>query len=170
MAAGPVLCLGHAVRRFTLGAGPMKRASDRAQLLLRLLLVAAVVLAPAVGAVVSTAAQVSWTAQAATDAARLHPVQAVLRADAVGGPAAGTGTGRVVQVGAGWTASDGTPVTGPVPAAAGARAGDRVPIWTTADGRRADPPPLTATDVSLRSATAVWWPWSRPGPSAGSPT
>jgi hypothetical protein len=56
---------------------------------------------------------------------------AVPRPDAV--------TGRPV-VPARWTAPDGRPVDGEVPARLGTRAGEDLTIWVTADGRRTEAP------------------------------
>lgn len=148
MAAGPVLSLGHAVRRAVLGQGPLKRTSDRLHLLLRLLLVAVLVGAPVVGLAVGTAARERLAASAAGWRAELVQEQAVLLAyapDAVGEP----GTSHVA---AAWRAPSGDEVRDRVPAPDGSRAGDRVPVWVTSTGARHAPPP-TDRDITLRAAS-----------------
>lgn len=69
-----------------------------------------------------------------------HRVSAVLLADAR--PAAGIGFGGVAgsEVRARWTAPDGTPRTGDVPAPATAQAGRTIRIWVDGAGAQTGPP------------------------------
>lgn len=146
MGRGGVLCLGHAVRRFTLGAGPMRRTTDRLHLLLRLVLAVVLVSSPAVGLAAATAARGALSQQAAADVARLHEVDAVLEVGASGT------AGGSVWVDAGWTAPTGRTVQGRVPAPVGTDAGETVGVWVASTGER-ETAPLTPSDVGLRSAT-----------------
>ena len=153
MADGPVR---RTLRRFTLGSGPLKRGSDRLQVVGRLVVVLAVLLAPPIA--VATGGAVTAHLQAVADAqaaARSH-VKAVLLTNA---PAATGGTGYTevstpsVPVQAMWPLPDGEKGQGLVPAAPGSPAGSSVPVWVGRDGELT-PPPLDPAGIST-TAVAV---------------
>ncbi len=150
MSNGRALSVGHAVRRFSLGSGSMRRTTDRVHFWLRLWLAAVLVMSPALGLSAGTAAREVLSQQAAADTARLHQVEAEPAADAH--RPAGTTSGGPVWVAASWISPAGLPVQGRVPASAGDDAGDEITIWTTATGERR-PAPLSSSDIALRSAT-----------------
>ncbi len=135
---GSNLCLGHAVRRFTLGAGELKRRSDRFQFLLRVLLVLSVVSAPAIGLAAGTAAHLALQSAAATNRAELQQVDAVVTASPQ--HRAGEMSEDRVWTSARWTAPDGTPVSGRVYVLASSGIGDTATIWVTPDGERRQAP------------------------------
>lgn len=148
MGAGPVLCLGHAVRRVVLGGGPLKRSTDRVHVLLRVLLALAVVSSPQVGLTAAAASRAALTATA--DAVRASLVE--VEAELTGPPSTSPDpspeeTGWAPAV---WRSPDGEQVEGQVLAAGDARSGDRVVVWVGADGRRR-PAPLEAEDVTVQS-------------------
>jgi hypothetical protein len=77
---------GHLLRRFTLGSGPLKRGSDRLELLARVLLVCSLLTATSISLAVATATHTQARAQAVAQAADRHRVTARLLED-VPGPA-----------------------------------------------------------------------------------
>ena len=71
-----------AVRAFTLGSGPLKRRSDRLQMVARVVVVLAVVTAPALAVAAATATSADLEAVAATQAAERHTSHALVLRDA----------------------------------------------------------------------------------------
>ena len=130
---------GRFVRGRRLDRNPLRRASDRAEtIVLVLLLVAVLAGAPlaafASGAWVHTMAQRAEVAQAASR----HQVTAVVLTTA---GAATAGSWNLTSVApARWTAPDGTVVTSELPVPAYTSAGAKVRVWTTRDGQLTSPP------------------------------
>jgi hypothetical protein len=140
---------GQAIRRFTLGSGPLKRTSDRLQYLARVLLAGVLVTALAVALAVATASYTQGRSVVATEAAEREQVVAELLDDAVAqGGAEGEPPGaRATAV---WTAPSGVERTATITAPVGARAGWTRPIWVDRDGDRTTRP-LSTGDVVGRA-------------------
>lgn len=141
-----------ALRRLTLGSGPLKRKTDRVEVLSRLLLAIVLVLAAPVALAVANAAATDLRATAASGATTRNPGLAVLLEDAASRPGAGSGThaaGTTTPTDGTWTAPDGTTREGEVPALFGSRAGDAVRVWIDEDGA------LTRAPLRDSSVTAV---------------
>jgi hypothetical protein len=139
------------VRRFTLGSGPLKRTTDRLQVLSRLVLLVVVLgsvpLAVAVGITVSSGLH----ATAAAQAAARHEVAATLLADA---PVAGYVTAGEIRTAATWAVPGGGSRDGDVIAPAGARAGQVVQIWLDRTGAPTTEP-LSDADIAVDTAVGV---------------
>lgn len=137
------------VRRLMLGSGPLKRTSDRVQVLSRLLLLLGVLAVVPASAVV--AADVSG---------RLHEVARQQHADRATVPAtllfdaAASPDGRPVPTTATWAGADGVPRSGPVPVAADARAGTVVRVWVDRAGALTSAP-LGDGDIAADTVAAV---------------
>jgi hypothetical protein len=135
------------LRRFTLGSGPLKRRSDRLQVMGRVLLGLSIVLAPPCGVVAATATTANYEAVAAAQRAELLPTEAVLveAAPTLTSLAGGSGdsggsTVPVVRARATWSAPDGALREGLVLVPPGTAAGAAVPVWTDRDGNLTRPP------------------------------
>ncbi|MGY1605030.1 Rv1733c family protein [Geodermatophilus sp. SYSU D00815] len=131
-------------RRFTLGSGPLKRASDRVEFLSRVVLVLALLAALPAGLVVGGRASATMHAVAAEQAAERHRVSATLLSDAEAddGPATPD-----VPTAATWLGPDGTARSGDVDAPAGARSGTTVDVWVDDAGALTDDP-LTSAEAT----------------------
>jgi hypothetical protein len=149
--------LRRSLRRFLLGSGPLKRGSDRVQLLGRLLVVLAFLLAPplAVGTATSTTAHLQTVA--AAQAAERSTLVAVLLEDVPATTAQGAGygdgmSGRVAARAA-WSLPGGVSRRGLVLADPGTAAGTPVTVWVDRSGELTRPPldpagiPTTAVAV-----------------------
>ena len=136
------------LRRLLLGSGPLKRRSDRIQMVARLLVVLAFLAAPSVAVVVTDATKSHLEAVATAQAAERHQVRAVLLEDAVGPPPAAYYEGAPAQVTAraSWVPPEGGSRTGVVLVRTGAHAGTAVPVWVDDGGSLADPP-LDRTEI-----------------------
>ncbi|MPQ97105.1 hypothetical protein GB931_04020 [Modestobacter sp. I12A-02628] len=139
------LGLGHAVRRLTVGAGEMKRRSDRAEMWLRVLLALAFSLVVPIGSSVAGAAATQLGAVAEAQHAELTRVDAVLTEDA--STYADTSSGAQVAVAATWPGG-----SGEVRADLDARRGDVVPVWLDTDGQR-QVAPLDAAQVRTQAVS-----------------
>ncbi|MBB3084431.1 Rv1733c family protein [Geodermatophilus sabuli] len=146
--------LRRAVRWFTLGAGPLKRGSDRVELLWRVVLLAVVLLALPTALTVGTVIHTDLRAEAAEQAATTTHTSAVLLDD-VPSPLAGQHGALLAP--ARWTGDDGLPHEGRVQVSAGARAGDEVPVWLDASGAptRAPLEPAAAARIAVASGFGV---------------
>ncbi len=137
-------------RRFMLGSGPLKRASDRAEVLARVLLVTVVLTAVAVGLAVATATGTSTQSVADAQSASRYRVTATLTED----PAAGSGgsehAGVDAAVTAQWTAPSGRAREGVIDVPVGARAGSTTSIWVDQEGD-VTTRPLDGSDVAARA-------------------
>jgi len=136
-------------RRFTLGSGPLKRTSDRLEVLSRVLLSGMLLAGVAIALAVATATFTQGRSDVAAQAVERHRVSAQLQEDAsaVGGPGDMAVVGRASAL---WTAPSGVERTGPVPARMGAKAGATVVIWVDQAGDRTTRP-LTTGDVVGRA-------------------
>jgi hypothetical protein len=143
--------LTHGVlRRFMSGSGPLKRASDRLEVLTRVLLVCSVLAAVPIALTVASETHAQAEREAVAEASSRHQSDATLLEDA---PWIGGGSeGGVAEAGANavWTGPDGVERTGQVVAPAGTKAGATVSVWLDAQGERTSQP-LTGGDVTARS-------------------
>lgn len=138
------------VRRFLLGSGPLKRASDRLLALSRSLVLIALVAAVPAACAVGAAARSDLTRTAAQQAAERHEVTATLVADALlPGGRKTMPIGRAVMyvpTDAVWADPGGLVRDIKIPVLVGARAGDAVTIWVDRNGGLTDAP-LPHSDV-----------------------
>jgi hypothetical protein len=131
---------GHrALNRATLGSGPLKRGSDRVELLSRLVCAVLLLLAVPVSLTAGTVVRDDAAQQAREQAATRQPVEAVTLVDAPGAGSTDTGT-LTVSVPATWRGPDGRTEKGMVRAPRGSSAGDPVQIWVTASGEQTQRP------------------------------
>jgi hypothetical protein len=147
-----------AVRRLTLGSGPLKRISDRIEMLSRFVLAVVLTLAApvALAAANGTAAELRATAQ--QEAATRNQVPAVLLEDAAprayADPDTTTaGAGIITRTDGTWIEPDGTTSRGEVPARPGMRAGETVHVWIDGDGALTSAP-LRDSDVTAGTVVA----------------
>jgi hypothetical protein len=129
-------------RRFTLGAGPLKRTSDRVEFASRVVLALALLLAVPLALLAGAVAHTAVTAVEQEQVAARTAETATLVADA---PENSSGAVSVPTP-AVWTAPDGAARTGHVRAEPGARAGSTVDIWVDRTGRLTERP-LTDGEV-----------------------
>ena len=148
--------IGRTLRRAGFDRNPMRHASDRAQAILRAVLIAVFVIGgPAITAYISHEVYVAGLQTGRAQAAAWHRVPArVLHVTwIVTGwrhpPAGGPATLRVR-----WVTSGGSSRTGQVISARHAVAGSTVTVWIDASGRLAHPP-LTRADSADRAIGAA---------------
>jgi hypothetical protein len=123
-----------ALRRFTLGSGPLKRTSDRWEFFARVLLVCSLATAIPIAMVVASVAHAQALTEAAAQAIERTQVDAELVADP---PHLTTFAEDVPQTSRGpavWRGPSGAVHSGLVVVPIGARAGWTVPIWVDRDG------------------------------------
>lgn len=145
---------GRAIRRFTLGSGPLKRTSDRLEFLSRVLLTAVLLGTVAIALAVATATWSGGRSEVVQEAAERQRVSARLLEDAT----APVGSGNGVDVGrapAVWTAPSGAERSGRVPARLDGQAGSTVLIWVDGDGARTTRPLGTGDVVGRALGAAV---------------
>ena len=126
-----------AVHAFTLGSGPLKRRSDRVQLLGRIAVVLAVVTAPGLAVAAASATTAHLESVAATEAADRHASRALLLQDArprTDQEQADYPPVSTVPTTGEWITPDGAVHVGPVRVPPGTRAGTSVPVWVGSDG------------------------------------
>ncbi|MGY1708825.1 hypothetical protein ACI8AC_04875 [Geodermatophilus sp. SYSU D00758] len=143
-------------RRLGLGRRPLRRGSDRAEAVSWVLLALLVLLSVPVGLTAGTLVHEQMRTVAEEQARDRLAVTAVATQDATARVDSAYG-GRLL-VAAEWTAPDGRPAAGDVPAPGAVRAGDRLTVWLTADGEPSGPP-MSAWETT-RSAvvlTALGW-------------
>jgi hypothetical protein len=139
--------VGRFLRGWRLDDNPLRRAYDRAETLVLIVLVTlfvtgAPLAAPACGAWAHAMAQRAEVAQAAS----ISQVSAVVLAT----PAPVVGYGDFVSMAkARWTAPDGAVVTGMVPVTVGASIGAKLRMWVTRDGQQAAQPLNNSQVASL---------------------
>ncbi|MGK5172260.1 Rv1733c family protein [Geodermatophilus sp. CPCC 205761] len=151
------------LRRLTLGSGPLKRRSDRIEVIGRLAVVLSFLVAPLLAVVASTATTAHLQAAAAAQAAersRTHAVVLVdapgpLRpgGDAYGVPSTDDPSPSVVPVRAAWSAPGGISREGVVLVEPRTPVGTAVPVWVDGEGRLTSAP-LDQASISV-SATAM---------------
>jgi hypothetical protein len=126
-----------ALRRFMLGSGPLKRRSDRLQVLARCAVVLSFLLAPPLAVAAATAATAHLQAVADAEAADRTSVHAVLLEDAPSlPPSSGDAVYTVtsVQTRAVWPAPGGKNRAGIVLVPPRTPAGTAVPVWVDREG------------------------------------
>ncbi|MER7585496.1 hypothetical protein [Kitasatospora sp. NPDC097691] len=147
---------GRQLRR-ALGARhePLARALDRSRARAWLLAALGAVLTLALSTVGALLLYRGTAPQAATERARLHQVDAVVRNTpdhtAPGGGRFAGGYSSRIDVEATWTAPDGTPRSGTVQAPRTTATGSSVPIWIDAAGN-ASPPPVDHAALAVSAA------------------
>ena len=143
---------GEALRRFSLGSGPLKRGSDRLQFLARILLACSLLLSIPIALAVATATHSQARLEAAAQAAERHRGSARLLDDA---PLTRAGSDDLLvtsQAEAVWTGPAGADEKGILTVPAGTKAGSTVPIWLDQHGHRM-PRPLSDSDIMGRSVS-----------------
>jgi hypothetical protein len=138
---------GYALRRLTLGSGPLKRTSDRLEALARILLVFVLLMGIAVALAVATATYTQRRSEATAQAADRHRVSAELLENASLPTAASEDIADVGQAPVVWTAPSGVERQAVVSVPIRAKAGSNLFIWVDRDGDRT-PPPLDDGDVA----------------------
>jgi len=121
--------------RFTLGSGPLKRSTDRIQVLARVLLVLGVLMAVPISLAVATATDTSMRSLAESQAASRHQVDATLLEEAV--PPMGNDaehTALTAKAQATWLDTTGVVRDGLVRAPAGTKVGSTVTVWIDDSG------------------------------------
>lgn len=141
---------GATVRRLMLGSGPLKRRSDRVQLLLRVLTLGALLLLAPAGMAAGSAVHAQQHTRAEQQLAEYTLAEAELLAEPFAD--AGQLSADLVRVEAAWYAPDGERHVGTVLVGRLARAGDRVPVWVDQEGRRR-PAPLSDRQIAVQSVT-----------------
>jgi hypothetical protein len=141
MSASEPGAIRRSLRRFTLGRGPLKRRSDRLQVLGRVLVVLAFLVAPPIAVAMTNATTGHLQRIAAEEATQRSQVRAVLLEDARRPDRSqsdygdyGSSPDRPVQAPVVWTAPDGTSREGTVPVPPRTPAGASVPVWVDRDG------------------------------------
>lgn len=148
-----VTTAGRFVRGIRFDRNPLRRATDRAEtvvliVLAVLFLVGAPLATLAAGAGVHAVAQRAELAQHATHL----PVTAKI-VTVSGAP--GTGGNLTTEVKAQWTAPDGKVITMPMAVAIGYTAGETLPVYTTRDGQLTTPPMSESQVASLTELARV---------------
>ncbi|WP_116450381.1 hypothetical protein [Blastococcus litoris] len=153
------------MRRFGLGSGPLKRRSDRIQVVGRVVVVLSVLGSPPLAVAAATATGSHLDEVAAAEAASRTRATAVLLAEAppprsVGGAGDfGQADPRPPRVPAVWTDRDGRERRGDVVAAPGAPAGSPVHVWLDAGGEPAraprDPATIPVTAAAVGASTLL---------------
>jgi hypothetical protein len=144
---------GRFFRGRRLDRNPLRRASDRVETLVLILLTvvflaAAPLAAPAAGGWAHATAQ---RAELAQQAARSQVTAVIVSTPAT----QSVGEAFVPMAQARWTAPDGAVVSGEVPVRAGTEVGARLPVWTTRDGQPAEQPLNDSQVASLTVFGAV---------------
>lgn len=138
----------HLVRRLLLGAGPLKRTTDRLHALSRVVVLAAALVAVPLGvAVDATVSSMLHQTAHAEAAARTTRTATLLTA----APEATDG-GDVLARGQ-WPGPDGRTMTGRVFAPSGASAGSTVTVWVDHTGRLTTEP-VRDGDIAVQSITS----------------
>ena len=126
-----------AVRSFTLGSGPLKRRSDRLQLVARVVVVLAVATAPALAVAAATATTADLESVVAAQVVDRHASRALVLRDAPARNDQETAeyppVATVVTTGQ-WVTLAGARHEGPVRVPPGTRAGTSVPVWVGSNG------------------------------------
>lgn len=144
------------VRRFALGSGPLKRTSDRVQMAARLLVLLAVLAAPAVAVGAAGAVRSDLESTAAAQAADRHRVQAVVAETTTTTVPAESGDPPVTVVRATvrWPAPDGSARRASVLVPQATAVGSTVQVWADRMGRMTTAP-LGRAGIGSAVATVV---------------
>jgi hypothetical protein len=135
------------VRRFTLGAGPLKRGSDRLQCLARVLLVLTVLAALPVALAAATVAFTTAQAEASAQAAERHQTTAVLTDDATTARDSTNDATPLYRAPVTWSGLSGERHDAVLRVPEAATSGSSITIWVDRDGKPTLRP-MTAGDVS----------------------
>lgn len=139
-----------ALRRFTLGSGPLKRGTDRVEFAARILLVLTLMLAAPLGLVAGRTLTAGLDATVHQQSHDRLQERATLLRDAAAEPATGS---LQTPTPATWLGPDGLAHVGTVPARPGARAGTSVGIWVDRSSRPVEAP-LPAGEVGTQAVVA----------------
>jgi hypothetical protein len=135
-----------------LGSGPLKRTSDRLEVLARVLLICSVLTAVPIALTVASETHMRAERQAIAESTARHQADATLLEDVPwteGGAEGGVAKSSASAV---WTGPDGTERKGHVMATAGAKAGSTVSVWLDAQGDRTTQP-LSAGEAMARGVS-----------------
>jgi hypothetical protein len=144
-----------ALRSFTLGSGPLKRTSDRIQVLARVLLACGLATAIPVALVVASVTHTQVVAEARAQSLARHQVDAHLVADPVVATSGSDDVPPTSRAPAVWSGPSGAEHTGALVVPAGARAGSTVGVWVDRDGELTTRPLDRGAAVSRAVAMAV---------------
>jgi hypothetical protein len=144
-----------ALRSFILGSGPLKRTSDRIQLLARVLLVCSLAMAIPVALVVASVTRTQVVAEAKAQSLARHQVDADLVAAPVVATRGSEDVPPTSRAPAVWSGPSGEEHTGALVVPAGAEAGSTVPIWVDRDGELTTRPLDRGAAVARAVAMAV---------------
>jgi hypothetical protein len=123
-----------ALRRFTLGSGPLRRTSDRLQFLARVLLACTLAAAIPLALVMASVVHAQALTEATAQSLERHQVDAELVADPQVITSVADDVPHTLRAPAVWRRLSGGEHRGLVVVPAGARAGSTVPIWVDRDG------------------------------------
>ena len=137
--------LGGLARLAGWGRNPLRRITDRIELVARVVAVLLVAAALPLALMVGGAVQRYSVDEVNQQNAARHQVTAVLAVDSPEHP----GVTTLVSTTATWQAPDGTTVSGPITVASGTTKGSTVPIWVNNAGDQVLPP-LTSDQVYWR--------------------
>jgi hypothetical protein len=140
-----------ALRRFTLGSGPLKRTSDRIQFLTRVLLVCSLATAIPIALVVAAVVHAQALTEATAQSLERHQVDAELVADPPVLTSPADDVPRTSRASAVWPGPSGAEHRGLVLVPTGAKAGATVTIWVDRDGDLTARP-LDRGDAMARAA------------------
>lgn len=151
--------IGRAVHWFTLGSGPLRRGTDRVQAWARVMLLAIVLAAAPLAWAAAGVTGSHLSAMATQQAHARHRTDAVLLQDAVSttssDPTSGTDSVPVATAPARWITPAGTPRVGTISVETGARAGQKVPVWTGPDGGLTTAPLDRQSVIAQSVATGI---------------
>lgn len=144
------------VRRFALGSGPLKRTSDRVQMLARVAVLLAVLAAPAVAVAAAGTARGHLEATAAAQAADRHRVRAVVTGTTTTtvAPEGGDTPVTVVRASVAWPDPSGSTRRADVTVDKAAPAGSCLTVWVDRAGRPTTAP-LDRAGVDAGVTTVV---------------
>jgi len=150
--------LRRSLRWFTLGSGPLKRGSDRLQVVGRFVVVLALLAAPPLAVAATTVTTGQLEAQAAAEAVERSRVDAVLLEDAPDAADSGHGGQAPAKVPARavWPVPGGAERQGVVLVRPHTAAGTAVPVWVDRDGNVTSAPlDRSRTDSAAMTIGAV---------------
>lgn len=136
------------------GDNPLRRRVDRAEAIVVLVLISAVLtIGPVLGLYASRHAGAAVAREMHAERT-WHQVPAVLTQNAANGVVTFDGPGGSSWVTARWQQPAGSPHSGDIAVPLGARAGQRVLVWVTAQGSLTRPP-LTRGDIAAQEVASV---------------
>lgn len=141
---------GQAIRRFTLGSGPLKRTSDRLEFLARVVLTSVLLWAVAIALAVATASYSQGRSEVIAQAAERQQVSAELLEDAWAPKDGWESVPNVARATAVWTAPSAVERTAAISVPVRAKAGSIHAIWIDRNGDRTTRP-LSSGDVVGRT-------------------